>query len=296
MSCRFMVSEVRPIFMIRLVADNAGIMNGGLAQVGSVAVICESRSATNCRARSSSVSGEKMSRIEDNWATDLDRRSFRPSIPFSWFSIGTVINSSTSLEELPKAIVCISTWGGANSGKTSTLVSGIWMNPRASVAAARNKTIQRNLRLVATIRRIRDQPPGSCWACASVLPLHAELGAVDLGHTLRDDLRPGRWSLQQRDLVILDRPSRHLGPSEGQRPLNLVEPGLPLLVVDQRLIVHDQVAVCAFHSDEGKVDPPGGLIGHPYRRNGRWICRCDGGRVVSLGSPAFHLAAGSQAQ
>ena len=33
------LSEVMPIFRIRLVADRAGIMNGGLAQVGSVAVI-----------------------------------------------------------------------------------------------------------------------------------------------------------------------------------------------------------------------------------------------------------------
>jgi hypothetical protein len=30
------VSEVRPIFMMRLVAESAGIMNGGLAQVGRV--------------------------------------------------------------------------------------------------------------------------------------------------------------------------------------------------------------------------------------------------------------------
>ena len=41
--------------MIRLVDDSAGIMNGGLAQVGSVAVTCATRSATSWRARSSSV-------------------------------------------------------------------------------------------------------------------------------------------------------------------------------------------------------------------------------------------------
>ncbi len=32
-------SDVIPIFMIRLVEDRAGIMNGGLAQVGRVEVI-----------------------------------------------------------------------------------------------------------------------------------------------------------------------------------------------------------------------------------------------------------------
>ena len=40
-------SDVRPIFMMRLVDDSAGIMNGGLAQVGSVAVTCAMRSATS---------------------------------------------------------------------------------------------------------------------------------------------------------------------------------------------------------------------------------------------------------
>src|SRR5215207_2015862 len=255
MSCRFMVSEVRPIFMIRLVADNAGIMNGGLAQVGSVAVICESRSATNCRARSSSVSGEKMSRIEDSWATDLDRRSCRPSIPLSWFSIGTVINSSTSLEELPKAIVCISTSGGANSGKTSTLVSGIRMNPRASVAAARNKTIQRNLRLVLTIWRISERPPaGIWWGRPSVPTLHPELGAVDLRHTAGDDLGLGRRSLGQHDFVVVDLMNHHIGPNEGQRSRDRVEPGRSLRVVDQCVIVHDQVAVLESHRGQRKID------------------------------------------
>jgi hypothetical protein len=61
MSIMLMSSEERPIFMIRLVADKAGIMKGGLAQVGRVAVICPIRSATTCRAFSSSVPRSKMS-------------------------------------------------------------------------------------------------------------------------------------------------------------------------------------------------------------------------------------------
>ena len=136
--------------MIRLVADSAGIMNGGAAQVGRVAVIWLRRSCTSCRARSSSVPRSKISRIEESWATDFDRRSVRPSMPPSWSSIGTVISCSTSLEELPSATVWISTCGGANSGKTSTLVSGICTKPRASMAVARKSTSQRKRRALRT--------------------------------------------------------------------------------------------------------------------------------------------------
>ena len=64
--------------MIRLVADSAGIMNGGLAHVGSVAVIWAIRSATSCRARSSSVPRSKISRIDDSCATDFDRMVGEP--------------------------------------------------------------------------------------------------------------------------------------------------------------------------------------------------------------------------
>ncbi len=46
-SVRSTSSEVSPILRMRLVADSAGIMNGGLAQVGSVAVICDNLSATS---------------------------------------------------------------------------------------------------------------------------------------------------------------------------------------------------------------------------------------------------------
>ena len=152
-----------PIFRIRLVEDSAGIMNGGLAQLGRVGVISARRSATSCRARSSSVPRPKINTIEDSWATDLERMSSRPSIPLSWFSIGTVISCSTSLEELPIAIVWISTRGGANSGNTSTSASGIRTKPKAIMAAAANSTIQRKARLRATIRRISLVPSAAQW-------------------------------------------------------------------------------------------------------------------------------------
>jgi hypothetical protein len=44
------VSEVSPIFRIRLVEDSAGIMNGGLAHCGSWEVTPARRSCTSCRA------------------------------------------------------------------------------------------------------------------------------------------------------------------------------------------------------------------------------------------------------
>ena len=110
--------------MIRLVADSGGIIHGGLAQVGRVGVTWAIRSCTSCRARISSVPRSKMSWIDESWATDFERSSSSPGSPLSCCSIGTVISSSTSVEELPRAIVWISTRGGANSGKTSTFALG----------------------------------------------------------------------------------------------------------------------------------------------------------------------------
>ena len=64
--------------MIRLVAESGGIMNGGLAQVGSVGVTCAMRSCTSCRALSSSVPRSKISWIEESCETDFERSSSRP--------------------------------------------------------------------------------------------------------------------------------------------------------------------------------------------------------------------------
>ena len=83
------------------------------------------RSCTCCRASVSSVPFSKMRRIEESCATDLDRSSLSFGIPWSCCSMGTVISSSTSSVELPRAIVWISTCGGANSGNTSTFADGI---------------------------------------------------------------------------------------------------------------------------------------------------------------------------
>ena len=168
--------------MIRLVAESGGMIQGGLAQVGSVGATCATRSVTSWRARSSSVPRLKMIWIADSCETDFERSSSTPSIPWSCSSIGTVISSSTSVEELPSAIVWISTCGGANSGNTSTFAFGICVMPNTIIAAAANSTSHRNRRLLETIQRITWYRP------ASVASGDVELGAVDLGRTDSHDL------------------------------------------------------------------------------------------------------------
>ena len=56
---------------------------------------------------------------DDSPSTDFDRIVFRPIVPFSAFSSGTLTRLSTSSVDSPGASVWISTRGGANSGKTS---------------------------------------------------------------------------------------------------------------------------------------------------------------------------------
>src|SRR5918998_1795654 len=287
MSVRFTVSEVSPIFMIRLVEDSAGIMNGGLAQVGRVAVIWASRSATSWRARSSSVPRPKISTMEDSWATDLDLMSSSPSIPFSWFSIGTVINCSTSLEELPSAMVWISTRGGANSGNTSTSVSGIRTNPRAIMAAATNSTIQRKARLPATMRRISMHPYRS-----SVFAPDVELRAVHLGGTNRDDL--DAWSRPDRERrpLTLDPVDGHLRTHEGPGLGNGVHPGLALLVVDECRVVHGDASAVGDNRAGVQLNPLGGVLGEGHRLHTSRVGGRERGRrvlgprfVVGMGAP-----------
>src|SRR3981081_4936755 len=109
-----------PIFMIRLVEDNGGIMNGGAAHVGKLLVASAIRSLTSCRARIPSTPGLKINRIDDSCDTDFERITSMSGTPFSAFSSGTVTSCSTSADESPRQMVWISTRGGANSGNTST--------------------------------------------------------------------------------------------------------------------------------------------------------------------------------
>ncbi len=113
---------VSPIFMTRLVADSGWIMKGGLAHVGSCGEICAMRSATCCRAVNRSVPGLKIISTDDSDSTDFERMSSSPGTPFRVCSSGIVTSCSTWFADRPKAGVWTSTFGGANSGKTSTAV------------------------------------------------------------------------------------------------------------------------------------------------------------------------------
>jgi hypothetical protein len=69
------LSDVSPIFITRLAAETAGIMNGGAANVGSDGVIAAIRSWTSWRARTSFVPRLKMSSIAERSAIDFERSS-----------------------------------------------------------------------------------------------------------------------------------------------------------------------------------------------------------------------------
>ena len=159
--------------MIRLVAESGGMIHGGLAQVGRVGATCATRSVTSWRA---------LQLVRAALEDEPDRRELRDRLrpqlvearrcPLSCSSIGTVISSSTSFEELPSAIVWISTCGGANSGNTSTFAFGICATPKTIIAVAANSTSHRNRRLLETIQRITPYPLLHQWlpAISSSVP------------------------------------------------------------------------------------------------------------------------------
>src|SRR5919107_4239740 len=242
-SLMFTSSEVIPIFMTRAVEDRGGIMKGGLAQVGRVGAAAVRRSCTNCRDSYRSTSLLKMSWICERSATDLERISSSPGIPFSWSSSGTVISSSTCSEELPIARVWISTCGGANSGKTSTSALRVSPIPKTISAAAAKITSHRNRKLDPTIQRISNPYLSMC---------DLELGAVHDCGPDRHDLRTGGWAIGEHDAitvhVIDDDLLPHIGPRLGRG----VSERLAIGVEDDGAMGHDRsLAVLA---NRGRLD------------------------------------------
>jgi len=94
-----------PIFIIRLVEDSGGNTTGGAAHFGIEGVTIAMRSSTICRARSRSVPRLNNILTDDNWETDLERKTSRPGNPASDCSIGTVTRLSTSTAVSPRQIV-----------------------------------------------------------------------------------------------------------------------------------------------------------------------------------------------
>src|SRR5918994_2918505 len=250
-SLMFSSSEVIPIFMTRLVDDSGGIMKGGLAQVGKLGAVAVMRSCTNCRASYTSVSLLKMSWICERSATDLERISSSPGIPFSWSSSGTVISSSTCCEELPIARVWISTCGGANSGKTSTSALRVSPMPKTISAAAAKMTSHRNRKLDPTIQRISNPYLSMC---------DLELGAVHQGGPDRHDLRTGGWTVGEHDAITDDVVDNDLLPHIGPRLGRGVCERLAIGVEDDGAMGHDRsLAVLANRGslDAGSLHPFG---------------------------------------
>jgi hypothetical protein len=68
--------------------------------------------------------------------------------------VGTVTSCSTSSADSPRASVWTSTYGGVNSGRTSTGALRSCVKPRTITPAAIPTTNRRNRRLDPTIDRI----------------------------------------------------------------------------------------------------------------------------------------------
>src|SRR5215210_7415394 len=105
-----------------------------------------------------------------------------------------VISSSTCSEELPTAMVWISTRGGANSGKTSTSAFRVSPMPKIISAPAAKSTSHRNRKLDPTIQRIRHSYHSMC---------DLELGAVHLCGPDRNYLCTGGWTVGEHDTITV---------------------------------------------------------------------------------------------
>src|SRR5215213_4459453 len=189
-----------------------------------------------------------MSWICERSITDLERISSSPGIPFSWFSSGVVISSSTCCEELPTAIVWISTIGGANSGKTSTSALRVSPMPKTMSAAAANSTNHRNRRLDPTIQRIRHPYLSMC---------DLELGAVHLGGPDRNDLGTSGWSVGKHDAITCHVVDTDLLAHIGQRLRARVSVRITVGAVDKGVIGYDLFLAIVADGDRLEADPLG---------------------------------------
>src|ERR687893_1067406 len=193
-----------------------------------------------------------MSWICERSITDLERISTSPGIPLSWSSSGIVINSSTCCEELPTAMVWISTCGGANSGKTSTSALRVSPMPKIISAAAAKITSHRNRKLDPTIQRISNPYLSMC---------DLELGAVHHSGPDRHNLRTGGWAVGEHDAITVHVVDNDLLPHIGPRLGRGVSVRMALGVVDEGAMRHDRsLAVLA---NRGRLDagslPPFGV-------------------------------------
>ncbi len=145
--------------MTRLVEDSGCSITGMPADCGSSAMASFTRSRTSWRAVMRSVPRLKSSMICDSAcdrgrADDVDVGNAAQRS-----SIGMVMSSSTSAEVIPGPSVWISTFGGANSGKTSTGILRSSRTPNSTMPMPMASTRKRNLRLDPTIQANTQTPP-----------------------------------------------------------------------------------------------------------------------------------------
>ena len=152
------VSEESPTSITRPAEESGCSIAGGFETFGRMCARV-SRSCTSCRASSRSVSGSKMSKTDESPSTDSERIVWIPATPFSRSpSSGTVISSSTSAADRPSASVWMATYGGENSGRSSTGASRSCITPTTSVPMAASTTRSRNRKAQSIRPRTKDLP------------------------------------------------------------------------------------------------------------------------------------------
>src|ERR671917_486458 len=204
-----------------------------------------------------------MSWICERSITDLERISTSPGMPLSWSSSGIVINSSTCCEELPIAMVWISTCGGANSGKTSTSALRVSPMPKIISAAAAKITSHRNRKLDPTIQRISIPYLSMC---------DLEFGAVHLGGPDRHDLCTDGWAVGEHGTITDHVVDIDLLAHIGQRLRSCVSVRMAIGAVDDGVIGYDRPLAVLANRGRLEADPIG-PFGVEY--NAMDICSLD---------------------
>src|SRR5439155_17158543 len=144
-----------------------------------------------------SVPSAKMAISTDSPGAEDERRVSRPGVPLTACSSGMVTSDSTSDADRPGASVWITTWGGANSGKTSIGAPAAARMPKKRSDAARANTISRLEREKPT-RRVNTSISLGVRAVTLRDARPERLSQEDL-RSARHDLLPFRQALQ--DLV-----------------------------------------------------------------------------------------------
>ena len=198
------VSEVIPIFMVRLVEDSGWIMNGGAAHRGRLGVTSPTPFGDELAGAQQVGALIERSSIFDRSDTDLERMTSRPGMPAMDCSNGTVTSSSTSVAERPRHGTCTSTRGGANSGNDVDGRVRQQHEPKAITADAAGDHEVTELQARPDDPAQHGGDPPSFSAAVRVASLDAEFGAPELGRSGRHDRGADLRSRRQDGPVAAD--------------------------------------------------------------------------------------------